>query len=131
MSKKLSPAQVEFLRRPQFAHVATLNPDGSPQVTALWVDTDGEAVLLNTARGRVKARNLERDPRVTVSIVDRDNPYMGMSVSGRVEMVDEGAEEHIRSLNQKYQGNPDYPLGPGERRVILRVRPERIGGNVA
>lgn len=131
MSNKLSPAQVEFLRRPQFAHLATVNPDGSPQVTVLWVDTDGEAVVLNTAWGRVKTRNLERDPRVSISIVDRENPYLAMLVSGRVELVEEGAEDHIRSLNQKYHGNRDYPLGPGERRVILRVIPEKIGGGVA
>ncbi len=129
--RKLSPTQVEFLRRRQFAHVATVNADGSPQVTALWVDTDGEAVLVNTAKGRVKHRNLLRDPRVAISIVDFENPYSSLTVTGRAQLIDEGALEHIRSLQEKYHGNRDFPLQPGEERVIIRVAPERIGGSVA
>ena len=129
--RKLSPTQVEFLRRRQFAHVATVNADGSPQVTALWVDTDGEAVLLNTAKGRVKHRNLLRDPRIAISIVDFENPYSSLTVTGRAQLIDEGALEHIRSLQEKYHGNRDFPLQPGEERVIIRVAPERIGGSVA
>ena len=128
--RKLSPTQVEFLRRRQFAHVATVNADGSPQVTALWVDTDGEAVLLNTAKGRVKHRNLLRDPRIAISIVDFENPYSSLTVTGRAQLIDEGALEHIRSLQEKYHGNRDFPLQPGEERVIIRVAPERIGGSV-
>ena len=129
--RKLSPTQVEFLRRRQFAHVATVNADGSPQVTALWVDTDGEAVLVNTAKGRVKHRNLLRDPRIAISIVDFENPYSSLTVTGRAQLIDEGALEHIRSLQEKYHGNRDFPLQPGEERVIIRVAPERIGGSVA
>lgn len=128
--RKLSPTQVEFLRRRQFAHVATVNADGSPQVTALWVDTDGEAVLVNTAKGRVKHRNLLRDPRIAISIVDFENPYSSLTVTGRAQLIDEGALEHIRSLQEKYHGNRDFPLQPGEERVIIRVAPERIGGSV-
>ena len=128
--RKLSPTQVEFLRHRQFAHVATVNSDGSPQVTALWVDTDGEAVLLNTAKGRVKHRNLLRDPRIAISIVDFENPYSSLTVTGRAQLIDEGALEHIRSLQEKYHGNRDFPLQPGEERVIIRVAPERIGGSV-
>jgi PPOX class probable F420-dependent enzyme len=131
MSKKLSPNQVDFLKRRQFAHVATSNPDGSPQVTALWVDTDGEAVLINTAKGRVKHRNLLRDPRISISIVDSENPYSSLTVTGRAELIDEGAVEHIRSLQEKYHGNRDFHLAPGEERVIIRVVPERTGGSVA
>ncbi len=129
--RKLSSAQVDFLRRRQFAHVATINSDGSPQVTALWVDTDGEAVLINTAKGRVKHRNLVRDPRLGISIVDFENPYASLTISGRAEFIDEGAVEHIRSLQEKYHGNRDFHLEPGEERVIIRVVPERIGGSVA
>ena len=128
--RKLSPTQVEFLRRRQFAHVATVNADGSPQVTALWVDTDGEAVLVNTAKGRVKHRNLVRDPRIAISIVDFENPYSSLTVTGRAQLIDEGALEHIRSLQEKYHGNRDFPLQPGEERVIIRVAPERIGGSI-
>ena len=128
--KKLSPTQIEFLRRRQFAHVATVNPDGSPQVTALWVDTDGEAVVINTAKGRVKHRNLVRDPRIAISIVDFENPYDSLTISGRAELIDEGAVDHIRSLQEKYHGNRDFHLEPGEERVIIRVAHERIGGSV-
>jgi PPOX class probable F420-dependent enzyme len=130
MSTSLTPTQVEFLRRRQFAHVATVNPDGSPQVTALWVDTDGEAVLLNTALGRIKARNLEREPRIAISLVDSENPYDSLTIQGRAELMEEGGVEHIRSLSQKYTGDPNFALQPGERRVIIRVLPERVGGSV-
>ncbi len=130
MSTPLTPTQVEFLRRRQFAHVATVNPDGSPHVTALWVDTDGEAVLLNTALGRVKARNLERDPRIAISLLDSENPYESLTIQGRAELTEEGGVEHIRFLSQKYTGDPNFALQPGERRVIIRVVPERVGGDV-
>ncbi len=130
MSIKLSPTQADFLRRRQFAHLATVNPDGSPHVTPLWVDTDGESVLLNTALGRVKTRNLERDPRLAISITDFENPYSQLTVSGRAELIQEGAEEHIRQFQYKYQGNRDFKLAKGERRVIIRVVAERIGGDV-
>lgn len=130
MSASLTPNQVEFLRRRQFAHLATVNPDGSPQVTANWVDTDGEAVLLNTALGRIKARNLERDPRVAISIIDPENPYQRLTITGRAEMIEEGGVDHINHLNQKYHGEPNYPLPVGQRRVIVRVVPLRIGGNI-
>lgn len=130
MSIKLTATQADFLRRRQFAHLATVNPDGSPQATPLWVDTDGEAVLLNTALGRVKPRNLERDPRVAISIIDSEDPYSQLTVSGRAELVEEGGVEHIRQLQHKYHGNYDFDLAPGERRVIIRVVPERIGGSV-
>jgi PPOX class probable F420-dependent enzyme len=131
MSTALTPRQVEFLRRRQFAHVATVNPDGSPHVTALWVDTDGEAVLLNTALGRIKARNLERDPRIAISLVDSENPYDSLTIQGRAELKEEGGVEHIRSLSEKYHGDPNFALQPGERRVVIRVVPERVGGSVS
>lgn len=130
MTLTLSPDQVEFLRKRQFGHVATLNRDGSPQVTAMWVDTDGEALLLNTAIGRVKERNLRRDPRISISLTDVDDPYLTLTVSGRAELVEEGGVEHINFLADKYHGDPNYPLAPGERRVIIRVVPEKLGGRV-
>ena len=130
MNTSLTPRQVEFLRKRQFAHVATVNPDGSPHVTAVWVDTDGEAVLLNTALGRVKARNLERDPRIAISLVDRDDPYEWLTIQGRAELIEEGGVEHIRALNLKYHGDPNFDLKPGERRVIVRVVPERVAASL-
>ncbi|MHB1499664.1 MAG: PPOX class F420-dependent oxidoreductase [Candidatus Dormibacteria bacterium] len=126
----LTATQTDFLRRRQFAHVATVNPDGSPQVTAVWVDTDGEAVLLNTAKGRVKHRNLVRDPRIAISIVDFENPYDSLTVRGRAELIDNGAVDHIRHLREKYHGDRDFHLEPGEERVIIRVVPELVGGGV-
>jgi len=128
MSAQLNDRQIEFLRKRQFAHLATVNPDGSPQVTALWVDTDGQAVVLNAAMGRVKLRNLDHDPRVAISIVDCDNPYLNFTATGRAEITEEGAVDHINFLHHKYHGTVGYPLKEGERRVIIRVVPERIGG---
>jgi PPOX class probable F420-dependent enzyme len=130
MGVKLTDEQVNFLRKRQFAHLATVNPSGSPQVTALWVDTDGEAILLNTAMGRLKLRNLERDPRVAISIVDCDDPYLTFTATGRAEFTEEGAAEHIDFLHEKYHGARGYPLSEGERRVIIKVVPERVGGMV-
>jgi PPOX class probable F420-dependent enzyme len=130
MAAKLTAAQVDFLHEKHIAHVATVLRDGSPHVTPIWVDTDGEVVLINTSRGRIKERNLARDPRVAISIADESNIYRWLAVRGRAELVDEGASEHINALNQKYHGNPDYPLPPGEKRVTVRIIPERISGSV-
>jgi PPOX class probable F420-dependent enzyme len=130
MAAELSATQVEFLREKHIAHVVTLLGDGSPHVTPIWVDTDGKAVLINTARGRVKERNLARDPRVAISIADESDIYRWLAVRGRAQLVDEGATELINALNQKYTGNPDYPLPLGEKRVTVRIIPERISGTV-
>jgi len=130
MAAELSATQVEFLREKHIAHVVTLLHDGSPHVTPIWVDTDGKAVLINTARGRVKERNLARDPRVAISIADESDIYRWLAVRGRAQLVDEGATELINALNQKYTGNPDYPLPLGEKRVTVRIIPERISGTV-
>ncbi|MEX0674585.1 MAG: PPOX class F420-dependent oxidoreductase, partial [Gaiellaceae bacterium] len=92
---KLSEKQIELLRRPNLAIVGTIRPDGTPQLTPTWVDTDGEHVLVNTAEGRWKTRNLRRDPRISVTVVDRDDPYNWVSVTGTAELTHEGAEEHI------------------------------------
>jgi PPOX class probable F420-dependent enzyme len=130
MAAELSATQVEFLREKHIAHVVTLLHDGSPHVTPIWVDTDGKVVLINTARGRVKERNLARDPRVAISIADESDIYRWLAVRGRAQLVDEGATELINALNQKYTGNPDYPLPLGEKRVTVRIIPERISGTV-
>jgi PPOX class probable F420-dependent enzyme len=109
---------------PNFAHLATLQVDGSPQSTPVWVERDGNVVLFNSARGRAKVRNLERDPRVALSVHDRDDPYRYVQVRGVAELVDDGAVEHIHALSQKYRGR-DYSdrLQPGEQRVTVRVTP--------
>ncbi|MGH7610584.1 MAG: PPOX class F420-dependent oxidoreductase [Candidatus Dormibacteria bacterium] len=131
MAAKLTPGQIAFLREAHIAHVATVYPSGAPHVTPIWVDTDGEAVLVNTSLGRVKPRNLSRDPRIAISIADEADIYRRLVIRGRAELTEEGATEHINFLNQKYHGQPNYPLQPGERRVIVRIVPEHISGNVS
>jgi PPOX class probable F420-dependent enzyme len=114
-----------------FANVATLNVDGSPQVTPVWVDFDGTHVLINTAKGRVKARNLAREPRVAISIADPDNPYRYLGIQGRVvEMTEAGGDAHIDRMAKKYLGKDSYPFrAPGEVRLIVKISPEKVHTN--
>lgn len=111
-----------------FAALATLMPDGSPQVSLVWVDSDGEHVLINTAEGRQKPENLRRDARVAVSIFDPSDPYKQAMVRGVVtDITQDGAEEHIDGLAMKYIGQDKYPWrGPGEKRVIIKIEPEHV-----
>jgi PPOX class probable F420-dependent enzyme len=110
------------------AHVGTINADGSPQVTPVWVDHDGDTVLINTAKGRVKEKNLARDPRVSISIVDFENPYQPLTIKGRaVELSEEGADAHIDLMAKRYLDEDVYPFRqPGEVRVLVRIEPERV-----
>jgi PPOX class probable F420-dependent enzyme len=125
MTKKLSPQEVELLNEPQIATVATVMADGSPQLTPVWVDTDGEAILFNTAKGRVKHRNLVRNPKVAVTVVDKDDFYRLVNVRGTAEIVEEGADDHIDKLAKKYLGADSYPWRKAdEQRVIVRVVPD-------
>ena len=111
-----------------FAQLAKLNPDGSPQVTPVWVDDDGTHVIVNTARGRVKDRNLQREPRVALSIQDPENPYRYLTIQGRVsEMTENGADAHIDKMAKKYFDKDVYPgRAPGEKRVIVKITPEKF-----
>ena len=111
-----------------FAHIATVGADGAPQVTPVWVDSDGQYIRINTARGRVKAKNLERNPKVALAIQDPDNPYRYVQVRGRVvEITEKGADEHIDALAKKYLGKDKYPnRRPGEVRVTVKIAPEKI-----
>ncbi len=108
------------------ASLVTLMPDGSPQVTPVWCDFDGTHVLVNTARGRQKDRNMRRDPRVALALIDPDNPYRYLEVRGRVEeMTEEGARRHIDKMAKKYLNRDEYPfLQPGEVRLLCRIKPE-------
>ena len=110
------------------AHLVTLNKDGSPQVTPVWVDYDGKHVRFNSALGRVKDKNVRRDPRVAMSIQDPANPYRYLQVRGRVvEITQDGADEHINKLSQKYLDKPEYPnRQPGEVRVLYRIEPQKV-----
>jgi PPOX class probable F420-dependent enzyme len=130
-TKTIPSTHADLLQKPAFANLATLNPDGSPQVTPVWVDFDGTNLVVNTARGRMKDRNLQRDPRVAVSIADPENPYRYMGVQGRViEMTESGADAHIDKMAKKYLGKDKYPFrAPGEVRVIVKIAPEKVHVN--
>jgi PPOX class probable F420-dependent enzyme len=110
-----------------FANLATLNSDGTPQVTPVWVDYDGNYVLVNSARGRRKDKNIERNRAVALSIQDPDNPYRYLEVRGKVtDITEEGADQHIDKMAKKYLGAEKYPgRQPGEVRVLYKIKPER------
>lgn len=118
----------KLLKGKAFAHVATLMSDGSPQVTPVWVDHEGDTLVFNTSVGRLKHRNLKRDGRVALSMVDPEDPYTALLVRGKVtEITTEGADDHINALSKRYLGVDEYPFAaPGEERVIVRVEPEKV-----
>ena len=110
-----------------FAHLATLNSDGTPQVTPVWVDYDGDYIVVNSARGRRKDKNMERNRAVALSIQDPENPYRYLEVRGRVEEITEdGADQHIDKMAKKYMGVDKYPYRQSsEKRVMYKIKPER------
>ncbi len=116
------------LDQPNLAHIATINPDGSPQVTPVWIDHEGDSILFNTAAGRQKPRNLERDPRVSISVHNAENPYQPLIIQGKVqEITEDGADEHINALAKKYLNEDVYPFRqPGEERLKVIIHPEKI-----
>jgi PPOX class probable F420-dependent enzyme len=111
-----------------FASLGTVMPDGRPQVTPVWVDYDGTHVIVNTAKGRAKDRNMRREPRVSLAIIDPDNPYRYLEVRGRVaEITEDGADLHIDKMAKKYLGQDKYPYRqPGEVRVLYKIVPEKF-----
>jgi len=128
MPATLSEGVKKLFLEPNFAHLATLMPDGSPQVTPVWVDLEDGRILVNTAEGRAKPRNVRHDPRVAISIARQDNPYASAFIRGRVvELRREGADELIDKLAKKYIGQDRYPWRqPGEQRLILVIEPEHV-----
>jgi PPOX class probable F420-dependent enzyme len=128
MADVLSEKARALIARPVLASLATLNPDGSPQVTPLWVDLDGDDVVFNTARGRRKARNLERDGRVAVTVIDPDDQYNVVAFRGTVTDISTvGADAHIDALAKKYLGVDTYPMRrEGEVRIRVTVRTDHI-----
>jgi PPOX class probable F420-dependent enzyme len=124
-------SHADLLTKPAFANLATLNPDGSPQVTPVWVDFDGSHVIVNTARGRVKAKNLAREPRVALSIADPENPYRYLGIQGRVvEMTEKGGDAHIDKMAKKYLGKDSYPARKaGEVRIVVKIEPDKVHTN--
>jgi len=116
----------DLFQKRAFASLATLMPDGRPQVTPEWCDYDGEHVIFNSAKGRQKDRNVRRDPRVSLAVIDPENPYRYLEIRGRVvEITEEGASAHIDKMAKKYLGVDKYTYGqPGEVRVLYKIKPE-------
>ena len=128
MTDTFTPAARAIFAKRTLAHVATLGPEGEPNVTPVWVELDGDDIIINTSLGRAKARNLASDPRVAVSLTDPDDPYVAVAVRGTVvAFTTEGADEVIDRLAKKYLDLDAYPFRrEGEVRVTVRIRPDRI-----
>lgn len=120
----------DLLQRPLLAILATIMPDGSPQATPVWFDFDGRFIRVNSARGRTKDRNMRRDPRVALVIVDDVNPYRYVQIRGRVVKTIEGdvARQHIDQLSQRYTGQDWQLASPDEERVMYYILPEHASG---
>jgi PPOX class probable F420-dependent enzyme len=129
-NEKLSDPDIrELFESKNFAFLSSLMRDGSPHVTPIWVDIENGNILVNTAIGRIKHRNISRDPRVALSIIDQNNQYEMVTVRGKVteQITGETAEKHIDKLSKKYIGVDKYPRrSKGEQRVILKIKPEKI-----
>jgi PPOX class probable F420-dependent enzyme len=125
---KLTDEQKQFLTEPSFAHMATINKNGSPQVSPVWVDVEGDNVIVNSEEKRLKIRNVKRDPRVSLSVQDPQNAYRYLEIRGKVtKITPEGAFEHIDKMAQKYMGQEKYPYNrPYDVRVLLTIVPERV-----
>lgn len=129
MAAQLTEEHVQLLKEKHLAQVVTLMKDGSPQITPVWVDTDGEHVIINSEDGRVKMRNVRRDPRVAVGVYDAANPYTRvLNIRGRVvDISAENAREHIDDLSERYNGVRPYPNhNPDSPRLIIKIKPESI-----
>ena len=125
--RDLTANERAFLEEPFVAVVTTLQRDGAPQSTVVWVDVDDDGVSVNTAYGRVKPRNLARDPRISLVVVDPEDAYRWFKVAGTTTLVDEGADAQIDRLSKKYTGRDVYAnRQPGEQRVSVRITPDRI-----
>lgn len=128
VSRELTDSAISLFRGKNFAFIASLMNDGSPHITPVWIDYDGQFFLVNTAEGRTKQKNFERDSRVALSIVDKDNPYNTVTIRGKVvEQTRNGADEHIDKLAKKYLGVDKYPFrAPSEKRIILKIKPDKV-----
>jgi PPOX class probable F420-dependent enzyme len=122
---KLTEGQADLFKGKNLATVATIRRDGSPHLTPVWIDWDGQDVLFNTAEGRAKPRHIRSNPVVGVEVIDGHDPYRWVSVTGPAEIVEEGAVEHIQELSRRYTGR-DFNLRADQKRLIVRVKPERV-----
>jgi PPOX class probable F420-dependent enzyme len=126
MSQAIPDKYRDLFTKRAFASLGTLMPDGRPQVTPVWCDLDGDLVIVNTAKGRQKDKNIRRDPRVALAVIDPENPYRYLEIRGRVvEITEQGADAHIDKMAKKYLGADKYPYRqPGEVRLMLKIQPE-------
>ena len=128
-NKVTDPSVRKLFEGKNFVFISSIMRDGSPQVTPTWVDIEDGNILVNTAIGRLKHKNISRDPRVALAIADQNNPYDMVTVRGRTieQVTGDAAEEHIDKMANKYIGKDKYPFrSPGEKRVILKIKPEKI-----
>ncbi len=119
----------DLLLSKHVASVATINPDGSPQVTPMWIDYDklNNHILVNTTRGRKKTRNVYEGAKIAINVLDQTNPYRYIAIQGEViEVNEKGAHKHINKLSDRYFGRPEYPLQEGEIRVMIRIKPKYV-----
>jgi len=126
---KLGEKAQSLIDQPNFGYLATVNSDGSPQVTPVWVDRRDETIVVNTATGRVKDRNMRREPRVAISVANRENQYEKVDIRGRVieTIGGEEADHHIDLMAKKYMGEDTYPWRkPDEQRVLFLIAPEHV-----
>jgi PPOX class probable F420-dependent enzyme len=125
---EIPPGLERLLKEASYGQLATLMPDGAPHVTQVWLDTDGRHILVNTVASHQKVKNVRRDPRVAINVHDPAKPFRIANIRGRVvEVTREGADQHIDLLARRYLGVERYPYRrEGQRRVILKIRPERI-----
>ncbi|MFF7015724.1 MULTISPECIES: PPOX class F420-dependent oxidoreductase [Streptomyces] len=134
MTAALSTELKDLLDTPVFVNIATIQPDGSPQVSPVWVTRDGDDVLISTTVGRRKETNLRRDPRVTVVVQPADNPYAYAEIRGRAELTTEGGQELIDELSLKYTGKPYAEFNPksaqDDPRVVVRITPRKVVGRI-
>lgn len=128
MAKPIPDGFRDLFQKKALAHLVTLMPDGAPQTTPVWVDEQNGMVRVNSAKGRLKDKNMRRDARVALSIQDPENLYRYLEIRGKVvEITEQGADAHIDSLAKKYMGLDTYPLRkPGEQRVIYIIEPQRF-----
>jgi PPOX class probable F420-dependent enzyme len=127
--KQITEPIAKLIEGKNFAFISTLMKDGSPQATPTWIDIENrKTLLINTAEGRQKQKNISRDPRVAISIIEHNNPYHMVMIRGRVvEQTNTGADEHIDKLAKKYLGLEKYPMRSSEeKRIILKIKPEKV-----
>jgi PPOX class probable F420-dependent enzyme len=127
MTTPLPQAAKDLLDAPEFATVATIEPDGRPHLSVIWVGRDGDDLLFSTTKGRRKTDNLERDGRATILVYPKENPYSYLEVRGTATLTDDPQAEYIDTMSLKYTGNPKYQWAePGQERVIVRVTPDKV-----